>query len=216
MKTFRLILSFFLFSITVSCASARTPIIGEQKVEIERMYQFVASHNPDFPREVAEAFYEIGERYGIRGDIALCQAVIETGWFRFDNGTAVRPTDHNYCGLGVKRRGQRGCTFNSVEEGVTAMLQHLYAYACKDPLPHGETILDPRFTYVTRGISSTWEGLSGRWAMNQSYARNILAIYKRMESHPIVPPSAVMTIEVAIPDDAFLEEEELASKSLFE
>ncbi|MDE5726415.1 MAG: glucosaminidase domain-containing protein [Duncaniella sp.] len=216
MKTFRLILSFFLFSITVSCASARTPIIGEQKVEIERMYQFVASHNPDFPREVAEAFYEIGERYGIRGDIALCQAVIETGWFRFDNGTAVRPTDHNYCGLGVKRRGQRGCTFNSVEEGVTAMLQHLYAYACKDPLPHGETMLDPRFTYVTRGISSTWEGLSGRWAMNQSYARNILAIYKRMESHPIVPPSAVMTIEVAIPDDAFLEEEELASKSLFE
>lgn len=216
MKTFRLILSFFLFSITVSCASARTPTIGEQKVEIERMYQFVASHNPDFPREVAEAFYEIGERYGIRGDIALCQAVIETGWFRFDNGTAVRPTDHNYCGLGVKRRGQRGCTFNSVEEGVTAMLQHLYAYACKDPLPHGETMLDPRFTYVTRGISSTWEGLSGRWAMNQSYARNILAIYKRMESHPIVPPSAVMTIEVAIPDDAFLEEEELASKSLFE
>lgn len=200
----------------VSCASARTPIIGEQKVEIERMYQFVASHNPDFPREVAEAFYEIGERYGIRGDIALCQAVIETGWFRFDNGTAVRPTDHNYCGLGVKRSGQRGCTFNSVEEGVTAMLQHLYAYACKDPLPHGETMLDPRFTYVTRGISSTWEGLSGRWAMNQSYARNILAIYKRMESHPIVPPSAVMTIEVAIPDDAFLEEEELASKSLFE
>ncbi|MDE5919062.1 MAG: glucosaminidase domain-containing protein, partial [Duncaniella sp.] len=196
--------------------SARTPIIGEQKVEIERMYQFVASHNPDFPREVAEAFYEIGERYGIRGDIALCQAVIETGWFRFDNGTAVRPADHNYCGLGVKRRGQRGCTFNSVEEGVTAMLQHLYAYACKDPLPHGETMLDPRFTYVTRGISSTWEGLSGRWAMNQSYARNILAIYKRMESHPIVPPSAVMTIEVAIPDDAFLEEEELASKSLFE
>lgn len=201
---------------TVSALNARTSIRGEQKVEIEQMYQFVAAHNPGFPREVAEAFYEIGERYGIRGDIALCQAIIETGWFRFDNGTAVLPSDHNYCGLGVKQRGERGCCFETVEDGVTAMLQHLYAYACTDPLPDGETILDPRFKLVTRGISSTWEGLNGRWAMNQSYAQNIMALYRRMESHALSPTS-VMTIEVLLPDDGTLEEEEeLALKSFFE
>lgn len=182
------------------------------------MYQFVASHNPSFEREVAEAFYEIGERYGIRGDIALCQAIIETGWFRFDNGTAVRPSDHNYCGLGVKQRGQRGCRFETIEEGVTAMLQHLYAYACTDPLPEGETMLDPRFAYVTRGISSTWEGLNGRWAMNQSYAQNILQLYKRMENHIVTPPTSIMTIEVLLPDESMLdhEEEEMALKNFFE
>lgn len=195
--------------------SARTPICGEQKVDVEQMYQFVSSHNAGFPREVAEAFYEIGERYGIRGDIALCQAIIETGWFRFDNGTAVLPSDHNYCGLGVKQRGERGCTFDTVEEGVTAMLQHLYAYACTDPLPEGETILDPRFKLVTRGISSTWEGLNGRWAMNHSYAQNIMALYRRMESHTLSPAS-VLTIEVLIPDDSIIEEEELAQKGFFE
>lgn len=215
MKMFRLFLALLVCAAAVSCASARTPILGEQKVEVEKMYQFVASHNPDFPREVAQAFYEIGELYGIRGDIALCQAVVETGWFRFDNGTAVRPSDHNYCGLGVKKRGQRGCRFNSVEEGVRAMLQHLYAYACKDPLPAGEALLDPRFSFVSRGVASTWEGLNGRWAMNHNYARNILAIYKRMERHTLIPPT-VMTIEVAIPDEAYLEEEVLASESFFE
>ncbi len=213
MKPFRLFFTLVILATAATCASARTPILGEQKVEVETMYQFVAAHNPDFPRELAQAFYDIGEHYGIRGDIALCQAVIETGWFRFDNGTAVRPSDHNYCGLGVNKRGERGCRFDTMEDGVTAMLQHLYAYACKDPLPHGETILDPRFTYVTRGISSTWEGLSGRWAMNRNYAANIMAIYEKMEKHTTIPPSAIMTIEVAIPDDTFLEEEELASQN---
>lgn len=215
MKTFRHLLLLMVFAVVASCATARTPIRGKQKVEVEKMYQFVASRNPEFQREVAEAFYEIGERYGIRGDIALCQAIIETGWFRFDNGTAVRPSDHNYCGLGVRRRGDRGCSFNSVEEGVTAMLQHLYAYACDDPLPRGERILDPRFTFVRRGISSTWEGLSGRWAMNSRYADNILNLYRSMENHTVTDVT-VRTIEVLIPDDLAAESEETASNSIFE
>lgn len=61
MKMFRLFLALLVCTAAVSCASARTPILGEQKVEVEKMYQFVASHNPEFPREVAQAFYEIGE-----------------------------------------------------------------------------------------------------------------------------------------------------------
>ena len=117
----------------------------------------------------------------------------------------------------MKQRGQRGCQFETIEDGVTAMLQHLYAYACTEPLPEGETILDPRFSYVTRGISSTWEGLNGRWAMNQSYAQNILSLYKRMEDHIVTTPTAVMTIEVLLPDESMLDsEEDLALKSFFE
>ena len=123
----RPLLLLLLLSLTLLSACASTPIRGTQKADPERMYQYVASRNPDFSREVAQAFYEIGELYGIRGDIALCQAIIETGWFRFDNGTAVSPSAHNYCGLGVKRRGDKGCSFKSVREGVTAMIQHLYA-----------------------------------------------------------------------------------------
>lgn len=159
---------------------ARTPILGSAKVDAEQMYRFVASRNPGFEREVAEAFLEIGELYGVRGDIALCQAIIETGWFRFDNGTAVSPDAYNYCGMGVSRTGDSGCSFGSVREGVTAMMQHLYAYACHQDLPEGEELLDPRFRYVTRGSAKSWEALSGRWAMNPRYGRNILDMYKRM------------------------------------
>lgn len=195
-------------------AFASTPIRGTQEADPERMYQYVAAHNPDFTREVAQAFYDIGELYGIRGDIALCQAIIETGWFRFDNGTAVSPSAHNYCGLGVKRRGDKGCYFNSVHEGVTAMIQHLYAYSCRDDIPEGEHLLDPRFAYVTRGSATSWESLSGRWAMNKHYGQNILNIYKKMLGHKVTPIT-VQVIEVDIPDQALIDDDEHPSQNNF-
>ena len=194
---------------------AKTPIFCKAEVEVEHMYEYVCRHNPNFQREVAEAFYTVGERYGIRGDIALCQAIIETGWFRFDNGTAVNPKHHNYCGLGVKSRGDKGCKFDSVEEGVTAMIQHLYAYACSEQLPEGEAMVDPRFTFVKRGCAPTWEGLAGRWAMNEHYGKNILKIYTGLADHAKArgkskeKPGAdgvrvVNLIEVEIPSEYYL------------
>ncbi len=175
---------FILFAtLTGLMGAAKTPIIGEPDIEVEQMYQFVAARNPAFTREVAAAFHDIGARYGVRGDIALCQAIIETGWFRFDNGTAVSPDSHNYCGLGVRRNGERGCSFATIEEGVRAMIQHLYAYACKDDIPEGEPMVDPRFGYVTRGSADSWESLSGRWAMNDSYGKKILALFALMKNH---------------------------------
>ncbi len=181
-------------------AFGKTPIFGEPEVGIDHIYNYVSSHNPDFKRELAEAFYRIGQRYGIRGDIAICQAIIETGWFRFDNGTAVTPDAHNYCGLGVRKRGDKGCSFSSIEEGVTAMIQHLYAYASKKQLPKGEKIIDPRFSYVNRGCAPTWEKLAGRWAMNPHYGSNIMRIYSALYARS-KGSKTIHFIEVDIPDE---------------
>lgn len=164
----------------LSSAEAAMMILGEPTVDAETMWRFVNKVNPDFPIEIARAYIEVGRRYGIRGDIALCQAVIETGWFRFADGTAVRPEQHNYCGLGVEKRGMTGCSFNSIEEGVTAQLQHLYAYAADTPLPDGEKMVDPRFKLVKRGCAQSWHDLSGRWAMNDRYGTQILSLYQRL------------------------------------
>ena len=155
---------FTLLTLALLClnsATAATYIKGTQVATIDRMYQFVCSKNASFDREIAEQFYKVGAVYGIRGDIALCQSIIETGWFKYTGGTAVTPSDHNYCGLGVTTLGQKGCIFSTVKEGVTAQIQHLYAYCCKDALPAGETLVDPRFKYVTRGCAPTWESLGG-------------------------------------------------------
>lgn len=155
-------------------------IFGASQVNYEVMARFVASRNKSFDPRIARAFHEIGERYGIRGDIALCQAIIETGWFKFDSGTAVRPSQHNYCGLGVLKKGMRGHSFRSVEEGVTAQIQHLFAYASKEGLPKGEKVVDPRFDLVKRGCAPTWSELSNRWYANKAYGESIMNLYKKL------------------------------------
>lgn len=157
-------------------------IFGEPQVSVDRMFEFVRSRNAEFSREIAEAYYNIGLRYGIRGDIALCQAILETGWFRFADGTAVKPEQHNYCGLGVTRGGMQGSAFDSVESGVTAQIQHLYAYACSHDLPEGEKLIDPRFHLVSRGIAPTWEGLNRRWAANDHYSERIMKLFSLMSA----------------------------------
>ena len=200
---------------------ADTPIMGVSEVSPEHMAEFVLKRNPNFDPSIAYAFHQIGADYGIRGDIAFCQAIIETGWFRYADGTAVKPSQYNFGGIGVTKRGENGNSFESLNEGVEAMIQHLYAYCTKAPLPEGRPLLDPRFSLVRRGIAPMWEGLSNRWAMNPNYAKSILALYDQLAAigrrapaaepdtiaaapaDTIPAPKQIQTIEVDIPDALF-------------
>ena len=106
-----------LFMFPFARIEAKTPILGTHCIGAEDMYQFVVSRNPDFPREVAEAFCEVGALYGVRGDIALCQAIIETGWFRFDNGTAVTPTPTTIAAWGCASAATGGAPLPTCARG---------------------------------------------------------------------------------------------------
>lgn len=159
-------------------------IIGKSKISISKMAEFVKSKNKNAINieEIAKYFIEVGNKYNIRGDIAFCQSIIETGWFKFEGGTAVTPNQHNYCGLGVTSLGVKGLSFKTIKDGVTAQIQHLYAYASTSNLPTGETLLDPRFKYVIRGSAKTWEELSNKWAMNSNYGNQIISMYQQLEN----------------------------------
>ncbi len=164
--------------------SGHHSIIGKSFVKASKMAEFVKVKNPyakDID-EIAKAFISVGDKYGVRGDIAFCQSIIETGWFKFDGGTAVTYDQHNYCGLGVTQIGLKGNAFETIEDGVTAQIQHLFAYASKEDIPDGEALLDPRFKYVTRGIAPHWEDLNMRWAMNDNYGQHILSIYEQLNN----------------------------------
>ena len=58
-----------------------------------------------------------------------------------------------------------GMKSSTIEQGVEAQYQHLYAYGCTDTLPEGTVIYDPRYELVTRGKAETWEELTGKWAV---------------------------------------------------
>ncbi len=123
----------------------------------------ILTNNSTFDVEIAKAFFKLAPKYGIDPMMAIAQSILETGWFKY-TGSAVTADQHNYCGLGVTSTGVKGAAFTTIEDGVTAQLQHLFAYGCKDALPMGESVLDPRFSLVTRGIAPYWQQLAGRWA----------------------------------------------------
>lgn len=193
MKSLRQILIILLCTLAHTSAGAQTPILGEPVMEMEQMVRYIQSHNSDFPPEIAEAYFTIGARYGVRPDIALCQAIIETGWFKFTGGTAVKLEQNNFCGLGVTRLGVKGLAFESINDGVTAQIQHLYAYACRHPLPMGDQLYDSRFALVSRGCAPTWEGLSGRWAANTNYGADILRVYDNARRFAGIDDAQILT-----------------------
>lgn len=146
--------------------------------------------------DLAELYIRIGAEYGIRGDLAFCQAAKETGYWQYTG--SVQPWQNNYCGLwatGTPLTGQEsfngadpsqlrfeagthGAIFVSPEAGVEAHIQHLYAYACKQPLPAGKILVDPRFALVNKGIAPTWQGLNARWAVpGTTYGQSIIHDY---------------------------------------
>ncbi|UGO50820.1 endolysin [Bacillus phage vB_BanS_Sophrita] len=156
-------------------------ITGKSVVSLENIVGFIKKNNPNFDENIAKEFLNVGEVYNIRGDVAICQSIIETGWFKYVGGTAVTPDQHNYCGLGVTSLGLKGNSFETIKDGVTAQMQHLLAYANNDDIPSGEKLIDPRFKYVTRGsANNSWEGLSRKWSSSATYGVDIIALYSKL------------------------------------
>ncbi len=146
--------------------------------------------------DLADLYIKIGAEYGIRGDIAFCQAAKETGYWQFTG--QVQPEQNNYCGLYATGRildgtesangadptqvslvpGTCGAKFATPAAGVEAHIQHLYAYATKQALPVNRMLIDPRYALVSKGISPTWQGLNARWAVpGITYGQSIINDY---------------------------------------
>jgi probable enterotoxin B len=107
--------------------------------------------------------YEEAQTEGVRGDIVVAQAFLETGYFRYGNGNGiVQAEDNNFAGLGAVSKDQSHCKFKDAREGLRAQVQHLKAYGSTNPLVNGK--VDPRFDLVARGSAKTLEELGGKWA----------------------------------------------------
>ncbi|MBO5208082.1 MAG: N-acetylmuramoyl-L-alanine amidase [Lachnospiraceae bacterium] len=139
-----------------------TPIMGNSKATAEQLNALLLAKNPQATGylHLAEIFLEEGVKEGVRGDGAFCQALIETGCFKF--GGDVQPDQHNYAGLGATG-GVPGLSFQDDRTGIRAQIQHLKGYATTSPLI--QECVDPRYKYVSKGCAPTFEQLSGKWAV---------------------------------------------------
>ena len=159
-------------------------IMGAAEATPEQMAAFIRRRNPQ-PKlacsveEIVRLYYEEAGAEGVRADIALCQALKETGFFAY--GGDVLPAQNNYCGLGATGNKAKGAYFATPQEGVRAHIQHLMAYATTER-PHAP-LVDPRYDLVRLyrtdiyGKIKRWTGLNGVWAVpGTSYGQDILLL----------------------------------------
>ena len=190
-----------------------TKIMGNAVATAEQMKFYLKKKNPSVPQSVLDMiplYISEGEAEGVRGDIAFAQSCLETGNFTF-SGSAVTLPQNNFCGLGVTQRGKKGLSFESVQLGIRAQIQHLKAYASTDALINER--INPRFRYVTRGCAPYVEWLGQKenpqgkgWAAGEKYGEKILSILKAIVSEGKVQfmesltLSAPYMVRVSIPD----------------
>lgn len=166
-------------------------IAGSASLPKEHVVSFIKSAAPGAKlncsvEKIVDHYYNEAAKEGIRGDVALAQALVETGFFKY--GGSVNYRQNNFCGLGTTSSAVRGASFPTPEIGVRAHIQHLLVYSSKKSPT--ERIVDPRFDSAKRlphiyGTSKTWMDLSGRWATDKGYGPKILDVYARMNDHAV-------------------------------
>jgi len=169
------------------------PIMGSCDLTKEKMVKYVLDNN-NVPKisitldELAQLFLNEGVEEGVRGDIAFCQSILETGFFKY--GGLVLPEQNNYGGISAVNNSDvgAGAWFNTPQEGVRAQIQHLKAYGSTEALKN--PCIDPRFSLVTRGTALNWEDLNGKWSVpGENYGQKIVEIYNKVKEIVIEEPA---------------------------
>ncbi len=165
-------------------------IMGKSSVTTSQMLAYYKSYY-QFPSDIfaskgaatAENFFTIlkeeADAEGVKAEVLFAQVMLETGGLRF--GGDVQAWQCNFGGLGATGNGVSGEVFPDVRTGLRAQVQHLKAYASREPLKN--PCVDSRFFYVTRGSAPYVEWLAipknptGKgWATDPDYGTKLLRI----------------------------------------
>ena len=162
-------------------------IAGPAEANRDQAVVLLRRYNPKLPikatpEEIVDLYCQEAGREGLRWDIVFCQALLETGFFRF--GGTVVPQQNNFCGLGTTSATVQGAWFPTPRDGVRAHVQHLMAYTT-DRLP-ATPVIDPRYYLVYKGkvqngFYTRWSQLNGKWATGSYYAEKILNLHEQMK-----------------------------------
>ncbi|ESA37192.1 cell wall hydrolase autolysin [Leptolyngbya sp. Heron Island J] len=161
------------------CPGLIDQIMGHGNASEVSLMMFLKNNNEkalrDFP-DIHKIYRQEGVIEGVNYDIAFCQMCLETSFLRF--GGDVKASQNNFASIGAIGGNAAGASFPSARIGVRAQIQHLKAYASKEPLVQEQ--VDPRFRFVSRGSAVLVDQLSGRWAADPNYGEKIMAMVRRL------------------------------------
>ena len=174
----------------VDAAPESITILGQAEATQEQMVAFINRRNP-MPKlncsvkDIVRYYYEEASLEGVRPDVALCQALKETGFFAY--GGDVSPQQNNFCGLGATGNHEPGYSFDTPQLGVRAHIQHLLVYTQYERPK--QKLVDPRYAHVVNnrpdlhGKVHHWTKLNGAWAVpGKNYGQEILMLWREAQS----------------------------------
>ena len=168
----------------VACTTLGTPIMGKSAASVSSMVSLYNSTGHIYPtiyaskgattiNDFCQIVFEEANAEGVKAEILFAQAMYETGWLQF--GGSVKAEQCNFGGIGAVNATAGGVSFGDVRSGLRAQVQHLKAYASKEPL--NNPCVDPRFEKVKRGVAPCVEDLNGRWAVpGDGYGQRISSL----------------------------------------
>jgi hypothetical protein len=153
--------------------TGKLSLMGEASCNADRLHAYASRRNPRAPK-IAEAYLRLGQRYGIRGDVAYCQAAYDTRfWTSESAGPDWAPMERDRW---------------EDEAAIEKRLQMLYAFAMSLPLVKGISsgALDRHLAYIEQagwqGAAPCWEDLNGKWSHpgHTRYGQYIVAMWRGM------------------------------------
>ncbi len=179
----------------------RVLILGEPTVSLEKAKAWASSKQAvNKYVDIADLYWEYGQKTGIRPEILYAQAAVETNYGQYTG--VLNSSLNNWAG--IKKKDATGDaledheTFETPEQGVAAHFNHMSAYVGLEPL--GET--HDRYSTVT---SQPWAGsvlyvedLSGKWTPDKYYHTFILPLIDEMENYKEEDSSGQDGVDVGI------------------
>lgn len=139
---------------------------------------------PDI-RNFCQIYYDEATAEGVDPALAFTQAMKETGFLKFTG--QVKIEQFNFAGMGVTDASTNGDSYQNVREGIRAHVQHLKAYAVKNPA-FANPVVDKRYSswFAANRFGTApyieWLGISENpsgfgWAAEKGYGYSILNDY---------------------------------------
>lgn len=126
--------------------------------------------NPNYTQNLGDIFVTEGNKAGntIRADIAFCISLHETRNYTFKDLLDT----FNPLFIIVSAGLDEPHNFGNWNTGIRGGVQHLFAYARATGSP-ADPIVDPRFSFVTRGSATTLDALNGVWTTDLDFVARV-------------------------------------------
>lgn len=116
----------------------QTPLLGPVDLAAGPLERAIWNHTPEWPAYThgtvtlwcAEAL-RVAKLAGFRASVFVAQMLHETNWLRF--GGQVAPFQYNFAGIGATNGAAAGASFDTITDGLCAVVAHRCAYMYGTP-----------------------------------------------------------------------------------